>query len=69
VIKEKRSTLAAGENVKLSLFGSVTVRDKGERVGRNLKTKAAVHRTPPRHSVECSPVLRRHVNDGCWSLT
>jgi len=30
--------LVAGENVKISSFGSFVLRDKGERVGRNPKT-------------------------------
>ncbi len=36
--EEIRSALASGEEVKLSGFGNVTVRDKAERPGRNPKT-------------------------------
>lgn len=42
VIGEICDTLAAGENVKLSGFGSFLVHRKGERVGRNPKTGAEV---------------------------
>ena len=38
VLGEISDTLAAGEDVKLSGFGSFLVRSKGERVGRNPKT-------------------------------
>jgi len=38
VIGEICDSLAAGESVKLSGFGSFFVRSKGERVGRNPKT-------------------------------
>ena len=38
VLSEITESLASGETVKLSSFGSFVVRDKGERVGRNPKT-------------------------------
>lgn len=38
VLKEISDTLADGQNVKLSSFGSFLLRDKGERIGRNPKT-------------------------------
>ena len=38
VLREISDTLASGETVKLSSFGSFVVRDKGARVGRNPKT-------------------------------
>ena len=37
-----RSTLAAGENVKLSSFGNFTLRDKRARPGRNPKNREPV---------------------------
>ena len=40
--------LAAGENVKISGFGTFLLRDKGERVGRNPKTGVEVPITPRR---------------------
>ena len=38
VLEEISSALVRGETVKLSSFGSFSVRDKGERIGRNPKT-------------------------------
>ena len=38
VIREICVSLARGENVKLSSFGSFILREKGQRVGRNPKT-------------------------------
>ncbi|MBE1236189.1 integration host factor subunit alpha [Phaeovibrio sulfidiphilus] len=38
VLEEMSQALVRGESVKLSSFGSFSVRDKGERVGRNPKT-------------------------------
>jgi integration host factor subunit alpha len=42
VLGEISDSLAAGEHVKLSSFGSFLVRSKGERVGRNPKTGVEV---------------------------
>ncbi len=42
VLGEISDTLAAGEDVKLSGFGSFLLRSKGERVGRNPKTGVEV---------------------------
>ena len=38
VLTEVSDTLARGETVKLSSFGSFLIRDKGQRIGRNPKT-------------------------------
>jgi integration host factor subunit alpha len=38
VLEEIAATLERGEPVKLSSFGSFTVQQKKERIGRNLKT-------------------------------
>ena len=38
VLSEISSALAKGETVKISSFGSFSVRQKGERIGRNPKT-------------------------------
>ena len=40
--------LAAGENVKISGFGTFLLRDKSERIGRNPKTGVEVPITPRR---------------------
>jgi integration host factor subunit alpha len=41
-------SLANGENVKISGFGSFILRDKGERIGRNPKTGVEVPIAPRR---------------------
>ena len=41
-------SLAGGDNVKISGFGSFILRDKGERVGRNPKTGIEVPIAPRR---------------------
>jgi integration host factor subunit alpha len=57
--------LARGETVKLSSFGSFAVRDKGERVGRNPKTKEEVMIDPRRVLVfKPSQVLKDRVDRG-----
>jgi integration host factor subunit alpha len=57
--------LARGETVKLSSFGSFAVRDKGERVGRNPKTKEEVMIDPRRVLVfKPSQVLKDRVDGG-----
>jgi len=57
--------LACGETVKLSSFGSFAVRDKGERVGRNPKTKQEVMIEPRRVLVfKPSQVLKDRVDRG-----
>jgi integration host factor subunit alpha len=42
VLGEISDTLVAGEDVKLSSFGSFLLRSKSERVGRNFKTGVEV---------------------------
>ena len=63
VIGEICDTLATGETVKLSSFGVFTVRNKGERVGRNPKTNVEVPIEPRRAvTFSASHVLKAHVN-------
>ncbi|MBA4748288.1 MAG: integration host factor subunit alpha [Sphingopyxis sp.] len=38
ILDHMAAALAAGQNVKISSFGTFVLRDKGERVGRNPKT-------------------------------
>ena len=51
VLEEICSTIARGESVKISSFGSFLVRDKNERVGRNPKTGEEVPISPRRVAV------------------
>ena len=48
VLAEMCDALANGENVKLSSFGSFMLHDKGERTGRNPKTREEVPILPRR---------------------
>ena len=48
VLSEISTTLADGESVKLSSFGSFGIREKGERIGRNPKTGEEVPILPRR---------------------
>ena len=63
VIEEVSTVLAAGESVKLSGFGSFTVRKQGQRPGRNPKTGVEVL-IEPRHVITFNPsqILKAHVN-------
>ena len=63
VLREISNTLAAGETVKLSSFGSFLVRDKGARVGRNPKTGIEVPIEPRRVlSFKPSNILKQRIN-------
>jgi len=63
VLKEISDTLAGGETVKLSSFGSFLVREKGERIGRNPKTGVEVPITPRRVLVfKPSNVMKARIN-------
>lgn len=63
VLNEITSTLAHGKPVKISSFGSFSVREKAQRVGRNLKTGEAVPILPRRVLVfRASHVLKDLIN-------
>jgi integration host factor subunit alpha len=63
VLSEICNSLASGETVKLSSFGSFIVRDKGERIGRNPKTGIEVPIDPRRVMVfKPSNVLKSRIN-------
>ena len=56
-------TLVRGEAVKLSGFGTFSVRSKGERVGRNPKTGVEVPIEKRRVMVfKPSDILKAHIN-------
>src|SRR3989339_231162 len=64
VLEEISKTLVKGENVKISSFGSFTVRKKGERIGRNPKTGVEVPILPRKVLVfRASRVLKSRIND------
>jgi integration host factor subunit alpha len=63
VLERISSTLEAGESVKISGFGTFSVRQKGRRIGRNPKTGVEVPILPRRVLVfRPSQVLKAHVN-------
>jgi integration host factor subunit alpha len=63
VLGEICDSLATGETVKLSGFGTFTLRSKGERVGRNPKTGVEVPIEKRKVMVfKPSQVLKAHIN-------
>ena len=70
VLGEISTTLAGGEGVKLSSFGSFGVREKGQRIGRNPKTGEEVPIKPRRVLVfRASHVLKERVNKGAGATS
>jgi integration host factor subunit alpha len=64
VLKEIGDALVASESVKISSFGSFSVRSKSERVGRNPKTGEEVPILPRKVLVfRASHVLKGRIND------
>ena len=65
VLDEVSATLVKCENVKISSFGSFSVRQKNERVGRNPKTGVEVPIKPRKVIVfRASHVLKDRINEG-----
>ncbi|MFC4270886.1 integration host factor subunit alpha [Sneathiella chungangensis] len=65
VLSEIADRLVAGETVKISSFGSLQVRQKSGRVGRNPKTGEEVPINPRRVLVfRASHVLKDKINKG-----
>ena len=63
VLDEMMQALIKGENVKVSSFGSFSVRQKSERVGRNPKTGVEVPILPRKVLVfRASHVLKDRIN-------
>ncbi len=59
------ASLADGENVKISGFGSFILRDKGERIGRNPKTGIEVPIAPRRVlTFRASQITRERIVNG-----
>lgn len=70
VLKEITDTIARGEAVKLSSFGTFTVRKKGQRVGRNPKTGVEVPIVPRRVAVfKASAIMKRKIQNNSGSDT
>ncbi len=64
VLSQVSDALGRGETVKISSFGTFSVRQKGQRIGRNPKTGAEVPILPRKVLVfRPSQVLKNRVND------
>ena len=64
VLTHVSDALARGETVKLSSFGSFSVRQKGQRIGRNPKTGEEVPILPRKVLVfRPSQVLKNRINN------
>ncbi len=64
VLQEISSTLARGEQVKLSSFGSFGIREKRQRIGRNPKTGKEVPITPRRVLVfRASNIMKKRIDE------
>jgi integration host factor subunit alpha len=65
ILQEISTSLAAGQTVKLSSFGSFGIRQKGQRVGRNPKTGKEVPITPRKVLVfRPSNIMKERINQG-----
>ncbi len=68
VLNKISVTLATGESVKISSFGSFSVRSKGQRIGRNPKTGEEVPILPRNVLVfRPSQVLKSRIGDATVS--
>lgn len=64
VLEEISEALISGDNVKISSFGSFSVRQKGKRIGRNPKTGEEVPILPRKVLVfRASHVLKDEINE------
>lgn len=63
ILEQICTELVAGKVVKISSFGTFSVREKGGRIGRNPKTGEEVPIAPRRVLVfRASHVLKEHIN-------
>ena len=64
ILRHVSDALVAGEMVKISSFGTFSVRDKGQRIGRNPKTGEEVPIEPRRVLVfRPSHILKDRMNE------
>lgn len=68
VLSEIANAAVRGENIKLSSFGTFTIRQKGERVGRNPKTGEETPITPRRVlTFKASNIMKARINGEAWN--
>jgi len=64
LLEEISKTLVSGEAVKISSFGSFSIREKKERVGRNPKTGVEVPISPRKVlTFKASHILKDKINE------
>lgn len=64
VLNEIADSLARGDTVKISSFGSFSIRQKGQRIGRNPKTGEEVPILPRKVLVfRPSQILKNRINE------
>ena len=64
ILEEMSTALERGDKVKISSFGSFSIREKGERIGRNPKTGVEVPISPRKVLVfRASHVLKDRINE------
>lgn len=69
VLDEVSKTLIKGDHVKISSFGSFSIREKGERIGRNPKTGVEVPISPRKVLVfRASHVLKDRINEATAAM-
>ncbi len=65
ILDHMSDALEAGENVKISGFGTFLLRDKNQRIGRNPKTGVEVPITPRRvMTFRASQILKDRISAG-----
>lgn len=65
VLEEICQALVKGDKVKISSFGTFSVRSKKERIGRNPRSGVEVPITPRRvASFKASNLIKKNINDG-----
>ena len=68
LLDEMMAALTSGDNVKISSFGSFSIREKGERIGRNPKTGVEVPISPRKVLVfKASHVMKEKINNATQS--
>lgn len=64
MLDEMMEALTSGDNVKISSFGSFSVKEKGERIGRNPKTGVEVPISPRKVLIfRASHVLKERIDE------
>lgn len=67
VLREIADAAVRGENIKLSSFGTFTVRSKAERIGRNPKTGEETPISPRRViTFKASNIMKARINGDAW---